>query len=165
MILTIAIILLVAFLILLVMGIMKTSAWREKAQRQMDEEFTDGIESWITKEEKLMKEEEPKAQSGHILRAARPVNMAGVLGVVIVGAIILFLGIYSWTPSQVREYRVQIGVQGIYQVRGVVQYGQDFIAYQSVDGKEAIEICNEMNAELMKDRGGVLRNGKVAWRQ
>jgi hypothetical protein len=165
MILTTVVIGLVAFLVLLVFAIARNSTWREIAYEKMKEEMAeDGIESLITGEEKLMKEEQMRGESERTLRVARPVNMAGVIYGVIVGLVLLFVGIYLWTPSQVREYRVQMD-SGIYQVRGIVQYGRDFTAYQSVDGKEAIETCNEMNAELMKDRGGVLRNGKVAWRQ
>ncbi len=95
---------------------------------------------------------------------ARPVNMKGVLSLLILAIAIFAVIMYFQQPSQVFEYRVQLE-EGIYHVRGIVRHGKDFTAYQSVEGKEAIQVCTDLNVELMKDRGGVLRSGKVSWRE
>lgn len=97
-------------------------------------------------------------------RVPRPVNLAGILQTVILGIIALIWAVYLFTPSEIQEYRVRVQ-DGLYQVRAVVHYGRDFVSYQTTDGKEAIQVCTEMNAEIMKDRGGVLRASRVISRR
>ena len=58
------------------------------------------------------------------------------------------------TPSEIREYRVQMDDHGIYRVIAVVRYGEDFIAYQTTDGKEAIGISGDLNETLVRDNNG-----------
>src|SRR5271157_4448828 len=97
---------------ILVWGVLASSRNRERAQQELEEEFKEGIGSWIGREK--MKKEEPEAQEGTILKAKKPVNMAGVVQALILGAIVVCMLIYIWTPSQVREYRVQLD-NGIYE--------------------------------------------------
>ena len=59
------------------------------------------------------------------------------------------------TPSEIREYRVKLDDRGIYCVIGIVRYGQDFISYQTMDGREAIGIANELNDNLTRENNGV----------
>lgn len=59
------------------------------------------------------------------------------------------------TPSEIREYRVKLDDRGIYCVIGVVRYGHDFISYQTMDGREAIGIANELNDNLTRENNGV----------
>ena len=58
------------------------------------------------------------------------------------------------TPSEIREYRVKLDDRGIYCVIGIVRYGQDFISYQTMDGREAIGIANELNDSLTRENNG-----------
>ena len=58
------------------------------------------------------------------------------------------------TPSEIREYRVKLDDRGIYCVIGIVRYGQDFISYQTMDGREAIGIANELNNNLTRENNG-----------
>ncbi len=83
----------------------------------------------------------------------RPVNLQnmGVIGIAILILVVLFW--WTFTPSEIVEYRVKLGQAGIYRVEATVKCGVDFTSFQAVDGTEAIRICNELNAELMKDRG------------
>ena len=70
------------------------------------------------------------------------------------------------TPSEIREYRVQLDDRGVYRVIGVVRYGQDFISYQTTDGKEAIGIAGELNDSLMRDNnGGPPHMKPTAWKR
>jgi len=56
--------------------------------------------------------------------------------------------------------------RGIYRVIGVVRYGQDFISYQTTDGKEAIGIASELNSSLMRDNNGAPPHMKpTAWKR
>ena len=58
------------------------------------------------------------------------------------------------TPSEIREYRVKLDDRGIYRVIAIVRYGDDFVAYQTTDGKEAIGITGELNETLVRDNNG-----------
>ena len=70
------------------------------------------------------------------------------------------------TPSEIREYRVQLDSRGIYRVIGVVRYGQDFISYQTADGKEAIGIAGELNGSLIRgNNGGPPHMKPTAWKR
>lgn len=69
------------------------------------------------------------------------------------------------TPSEIREYRVQLDERGIYRVIGIVKYGQDFISYQTTDGKDAIGVADELNDSLMKNNnGGPPHMKPTAWK-
>ncbi len=83
----------------------------------------------------------------------RPVNLQN-MGLIIIAVFILAV-LFWWvfTPSEIVEYRVKLGDSGIYRVQATVKYGVDFTSFRSLDGNEAIRVCNELNQELTKDRG------------
>ena len=84
-------------------------------------------------------------------------RMGKVISLVLVVAVcagVITVLTFLLTPSEIREYRVQLDGRGIYRVIGVVRYGQDFISYQTADGKEAIGIDSELNGSLMRDNNG-----------
>ncbi len=83
----------------------------------------------------------------------RPVNIQN-MGIIAIAVFILAV-IFWWifTPSEIVEYRVKLGPRGIYRVEATVKYGLAFDSFQAIDGNEALRICNELNQELMKDRG------------
>ena len=88
-----------------------------------------------------------------------------VLVVAVCGGVITGLT-FLLTPSEIREYRVQLDERGIYRVIGIVRYGQDFISYQTTDGKEALGIAGELNNSLMRDNnGGPPRMKPTAWKK
>jgi len=96
-------------------------------------------------------------------------HMAKVIGVVLVVAVcagVITALTFLLTPSEIREYRVQLDGRGIYRVIGVVRYGQDFISYQTADGKEAIGIAGDLNTSLMRDNnGGPPHMKPTAWKR
>jgi hypothetical protein len=69
--------------------------------------------------------------------------MGKVISLILVAAVcarVIMALTFLLTPSEIREYRVQLEDRGIYRVIGIVRYGQDFISYQTTDGKDAIGI-------------------------
>ena len=82
----------------------------------------------------------------------RPLSFRGALQWLIVAGMLICFGIYLFTPSTIMEYRVELS-GGIYLVKGIVRYGNNFVSYQAVEGEKAIQVCNDLNQELMKDRG------------
>ena len=66
------------------------------------------------------------------------ITIIAVILAVCIGAVSAFT--YLLTPSEIREYRVKLDERGVYRVVAVVRYGEDFTAYQTTDGKEAIGI-------------------------
>ena len=83
---------------------------------------------------------------------AGKITAIAVIVAVCIGAISAFT--FLLTPSQIREYRVKLDERGIYRVVAVVRYGEDFVAYQTTDGKEAIGISAELNDSLVRDNNG-----------
>ena len=70
-------------------------------------------------------------------------HLGKVISLVLVVAVcagVIMASTFLLTPSEIREYRVQLDDRGVYRVIGVVRYGQDFISYQTTDGKDAIGI-------------------------
>ena len=96
-------------------------------------------------------------------------RMGKVISLVLVVAVcagVITVLTFLLTPSEIREYRVQLDDRGIYRVIGVVRYGQDFISYQTTDGKEAIGIAGELNSSLMRDNnGGPPHMKPTAWKR
>jgi|SRR3972149_10165021 len=96
-------------------------------------------------------------------------RMGKVISLVLVVAVcagVITVLTFLLTPSEVREYRVHLDERGIYRVMGVVRYGQDFISYQTTDGKEAIGIASELNSSLMRDHnGGPPHMKPTAWKR
>ena len=90
----------------------------------------------------------PPVENGHTGKVISILSVVAVCAGVIMGLTFLL------TPSEIREYRVQLDDRGIYHVIGVVRYGQDFISYQTADGKEAIGIAGELNDSLMRENNG-----------
>ena len=94
----------------------------------------------------------------------RKVITVALIVAVCIGAISALT--FMLTPSEIREYRVQLDSRGIYRVIGIVRYGQDFISYQTTDGKEAIGIASELNDSLIKDNnGGPPHMKPTAWKR
>jgi len=94
----------------------------------------------------------------------RKVIIVALIVAVCIGAISTLT--FLLTPSEIREYRVQLDDRGIYRVIGIVRYGQDFISYQTTDGKEAIGIADELNSSLIRDNnGGPPHMKPTAWKR
>jgi hypothetical protein len=96
----------------------------------------------------------------------RMAKVIGLVLVVVVCAGVIMALTFLLTPSEIREYRVQLDDRGIYRVIGIVRYGEDFISYQTTDGKEAIGIAGELNSSLIKDNnGGAPHMKPTAWKR
>ena len=94
----------------------------------------------------------------------RRVAVIALIAAVCVGAVCALT--FLLTPSEIREYRVKLDERGIYRVIAVGRHGEDFIAYQSTDGKEAIGIAGELNDSLMRDNvGGPPHMKPSAWKR
>jgi hypothetical protein len=92
------------------------------------------------------------------------VTLIAVIVAVCIGVISALT--FLLTPSEIREYRVKLDDRGIYRVIAVVRYGEDFIAYQTTDGKEAIGITGELNDSLVRDNnGGPPHMKPTAWKR
>ena len=86
------------------------------------------------------------------------ITIIAVIVAVCIGAVSALT--FLLTPSEIREYRVKLDERGIYRVVAVVRYGEDFVAYQTTDGKEAIGISSELNDSLARDNNGGLPHMK-----